>query len=99
VLVVALGVSSLVGLSALAGPGDACAATVPDPVDEAIAASAAPGHDWSPERERYGVSCRAVAVVGRGDQHGLVSVSHGGRGRGGRLVGGDGGGEAAGGQG
>jgi hypothetical protein len=43
VLVVALGVSSLVGLSALAGPGDARAATVPDPVDEAIAASAAPG--------------------------------------------------------
>jgi len=55
VLAIALGVSGLVGLSAFAGPGDARAATVPDPIGEAIAASAAPGHDWSPGPERYGV--------------------------------------------
>ncbi|MDT7621854.1 MAG: hypothetical protein QOF99_2755, partial [Pseudonocardiales bacterium] len=55
VLAVALTVSGLVGVQMATGSDIARAATVPDPVEDAIAASAAPGNDWSPGPERYGV--------------------------------------------
>src|SRR4051794_1732522 len=32
------------------------AASVPDPIEEAVAASAAPGHHWLPEAATYGVA-------------------------------------------
>jgi putative CocE/NonD family hydrolase len=43
------------GVASTSGGATARAATVPDPIDEAIAASAASDTHWQPEPERYGV--------------------------------------------
>jgi hypothetical protein len=48
-------VVGLVGIASVSRPATAQAATVPDPVDEAISASAASDSGWRPEPERYGV--------------------------------------------
>lgn len=54
VLAVALSVITVTGLQGAAPR--AHAATVADPINEAIAASAAQGSDWRPDPERYGVA-------------------------------------------
>jgi putative CocE/NonD family hydrolase len=54
VLAIALTVCGLIGAQLVTGFGAARAATVPDPIEDAIAASGTDG-DWSPGPERYGV--------------------------------------------
>jgi hypothetical protein len=55
VAITSLLVAALVGTANATGSGTASAATVPDPVQEAVSASAASDNKWRPDPERYGV--------------------------------------------
>jgi putative CocE/NonD family hydrolase len=66
VAVAMLAAGGLIGVS-IGGPGAGAAAPAPDPLQEAIAASAAPGHHWTPEPEAYVVSKQTDLAVRMAD--------------------------------
>jgi len=62
----ALAATALVATGVLTGPATTAAA-VHDPIEEAVAASAAPGHHWQPEAATYGVARQTDVPVRMAD--------------------------------
>ena len=60
-------VLALTTLVAVVSGGTPAGSAVVDPIDEAVAASAAPGHHWTPDAATYGVSWRRHVPVRMAD--------------------------------